>query len=932
MARKITLAIALALALAPSAGAVPQGSTTLIDRPSGFGALPYDGQWHTNAGDHSLSADGCFVVFMSESDALLPTDENSATNVYRLNRCSPGTPPQQVNATAGGEPAAAQSYSNSPTISADGRYVAFMTDAPNLVPATDGREQVAVKDMATGAVSVVSRGDGTNGAPSADAGPGVISGNGQVVAFLARGPLDAENVDGVSTQYDLFIRNLATGRTTMVSLAANNTPGGGTIWFDISHGGDSVAFVSNGKLTADDADTGQDAYLRRGIGTSTPSTRLVSFAGGQTAGADSATGVAIAGDGGAVAFTNDKAWITTCPQTCSAATRLDKENTGGSNTEADATPFFAQTSGAAPARVFWITASALDPADTNGVRDIYGAPVGGGPVALVSGGEATVDIHGGDATAGAGVVILSSNTASLPGGGTGTQAFERTGGKTRNLAAVAGLAPRPREDGDAELGRLHAVSDDGRMVAFTSTSLALGAPPRADNGGRLSQVFVRDVVTGATALASVGPGDVPLVGREPSIDAAGRKVAFTGGAGDVAHVYVRDVATGTTVQVDRALDGAEAPQISGDGTKVVFISKSADLPGGGSGTPHAYLADLTAGTVELVDRAPNGDPSGGAHEADLSHDGSRVAFVGRGANLGGPSPDFHVYVRDVKAGTTTWASVAPEPVAGGSESLPSLSADGTRLAFVQSDPVGPRVAYVRDLARETTVPASTAGPLADYPSLSRDGAVVAFVQGLAVFVRDLSQPGQARVDLRDGSGAPGRFGGYQVSLSGNGRCAAFASHSDDLVAPSYGPDGSHLYLRAVSGDCPGGAGGPGSGPGRDTTAPVIGRARLTAKRFSLAKRKTARAAKRPRRKLARGTKFVFSLSEDARTRITIVRKRTRIALTRSKTRRGLNRIAFSGRVGKKKLRPGVYKATLVATDAAGNRSKPKRLSFRVVSR
>src|SRR6185369_15785921 len=47
---------------------------------------------------------------------------------------------------------------------------------------------------------------------------------------------------------------------------------------------------------------------------------------------------------------------------------------------------------------------------------------------------------------------------------------------------------------------------------------------------------------------------------------------------------------------------------------------------------------------------------------------------------------------------------------------------------------------------------------------------------------------------------------------------------------------------------------------------------------------------------------------------------------------GQNRKKFSGKIGKRRLRPGRYRASLVATDADGKRSAPKRLSFRVVRR
>jgi hypothetical protein len=47
---------------------------------------------------------------------------------------------------------------------------------------------------------------------------------------------------------------------------------------------------------------------------------------------------------------------------------------------------------------------------------------------------------------------------------------------------------------------------------------------------------------------------------------------------------------------------------------------------------------------------------------------------------------------------------------------------------------------------------------------------------------------------------------------------------------------------------------------------------------------------------------------------------------------GINAKKFSGRIGRRALKPGRYRATLTATDAAGNKSAPKRLNFRVVRR
>jgi hypothetical protein len=83
----------------------------------------------------------------------------------------------------------------------------------------------------------------------------------------------------------------------------------------------------------------------------------------------------------------------------------------------------------------------------------------------------------------------------------------------------------------------------------------------------------------------------------------------------------------------------------------------------------------------------------------------------------------------------------------------------------------------------------------------------------------------------------------------------------------------------------------------------------------------------------------FRLSEAARVSVRIERRlknrrgkrRYRRAGTFTRrSRAGANRIRFSGRIGRRKLKPGSYRLTLTPTDAAGNRGKPRRLSFRVV--
>jgi CSLREA domain-containing protein len=147
---------------------------------------------------------------------------------------------------------------------------------------------------------------------------------------------------------------------------------------------------------------------------------------------------------------------------------------------------------------------------------------------------------------------------------------------------------------------------------------------------------------------------------------------------------------------------------------------------------------------------------------------------------------------------------------------------------------------------------------------------------------------------------------------------------------------------------PGLAGGPGSDP-----PPVFLSASLAPKVFAVdrrGRREVAVAA-------AKGTTIRYALSESARVTVTIER-RTRGRKVKGKCRKqtranrrkpactlwvragrfavasvaGANRKKFSGRIGRRVLKPGNYRAVLVATDAANNASAPKRLGLRIVRR
>jgi hypothetical protein len=57
-----------------------------------------------------------------------------------------------------------------------------------------------------------------------------------------------------------------------------------------------------------------------------------------------------------------------------------------------------------------------------------------------------------------------------------------------------------------------------------------------------------------------------------------------------------------------------------------------------------------------------------------------------------------------------------------------------------------------------------------------------------------------------------------------------------------------------------------------------------------------------------------------------------VGTLKRRARQGANKVAFTGRIGRKALKPSSYRATTTAKDAAGNVSKPSIASFTIVTR
>lgn len=120
---------------------------------------------------------------------------------------------------------------------------------------------------------------------------------------------------------------------------------------------------------------------------------------------------------------------------------------------------------------------------------------------------------------------------------------------------------------------------------------------------------------------------------------------------------------------------------------------------------------------------------------------------------------------------------------------------------------------------------------------------------------------------------------------------------------------------------------------RDTTPPAfVGPVRAAPSKFVVGPRRRTAAARRKR--VGRGTTFRYRLTEAARVVFTIERRHgrrhRRIGGLRQQAGAGANAKRFSGRIGRRRLSPGRYRAALIATDAVGNTSRATRVAFRVV--
>jgi Tol biopolymer transport system component len=794
------------------------GTTTLISHASGDPAAA-DG---LSAGAR-ISADGNYVVFYGSGSHLVagqtPSPAGVRFNIYLYHR--PSGSLTLVSHQSGAPATGGGGESVLPEISADGGYVAFISQASDLIPglSLSGQQSVFLYQRATGVVSLVSHAAGSPlGGPNGGSSGIRISADGRWIGFISLATnLIAGQVPTSSTYpQNAFLYDRISGEMRLVShtTASPQTPGFSG-FLAMSADGRYVAFDSPapdmvpGQVTLG---PGGNVFVYDRIANATS---LVSH------NRDSATTTPSSPGSGRASLSADGRYIsyqslavdlvphqTDVPGTSdvfvydqTAGTTVLASHVRTSLTTAAngrSTSSLISADGGVVAFGSYATDLAEGQADPNGFLDLFlferrsaevtslSQPAPDLPAVTPVGPSSAAGIS----ADGRFVVFVSQAAGLVPGqvdtpysvdefdGTRGTwDVFlrDRTTGKT-TLLSRSQASPLT-----AASGFTPAISADGKFVAFV-------APERSPNSSSLGRLNVYLRETDALILANHAPGapgqpdGVPL--DRPALSADGRFVAYvcagcrlvsgqqSGGSDSQADIFLYDRATGTNTLVSHASGSplttgdheSREPLISADGRFVVFTSAASNLAAGQTGPPggvNLFVFDRATGAIALVNHAAGSAAavSGSAYYAALSADGRWIAFQSNAADLvpgqidANEKPDVFLYDR-VSGATALVSHASSSPVTAGNSDLSSyggnhpvgISADGRWIVFASqaTDLVpggvnpGKAVAiYLYDrLSRGIALVSSAAGSpnalsYAVEPGISADGSRITFLSTAA---------------------------------------------------------------------------------------------------------------------------------------------------------------------------------------------------------
>jgi Tol biopolymer transport system component len=774
---------------------------------------------NANSYGSSITPDGRYVVFASEASNLTLSDTNSIADVFVRDLQKNTTTLASTGATAAMS-AGQQSGlwvgpgpgSFSPVITPDGRYVAFFSEATNLVPGAPAGE-VYVRDLVAGTTTWAS----TNarslfqqiiGTPNAASCEPAISTNGQWLVFET----DPTN----STTRGLVLQvNLQTLADTIISTNAySSVPLGQPDYANMAMtpDGSRVAYIANGANTTNTAIYFWNAQTQTNI--------LVS--------ADITTGLAASG---------------TCaePEFNSSGTDLTFFS--------DGTNLTANSLLSGNHLYLWnIQAGSLQLMDGN--SNGLGIGLGYGSSASMNSDGSLVAFD-----------LALNNADLIPNDHNRGSDVVAVNPATHAIELVSScLLPSQTPNYFVEFYP-SCVSTNGRYIAFSSEASDL-ADADTNDANDTREIFVRDMLLQTNILVSVDPNGLPgpAWSAEPSISGDGRYVAFSSNSTNLVagvfsvteNVFLRDLQSATTALVSANISGgpplcgnanSSTPTISRDGRYILFYTVAtnvaAGLAGNSSGAVSLILRDNQSGTNYALS---TGITWPGALAASMTPDGHYIAFVGE-INQGS-QPSLYVwnsqtasliYTNTISILTNFCISPDGSWIAYENSSLWALnlqtgasneiatgpfnfnaglqfSDDDQSLVFGMSTNI-----YVFDFQTGTYLLVSrsfnstnAASGKSKSPSISPDGRFVAYrstatniVSGNAtgfgnIYLYDRANNATTLISVNLAGNSVANSWSEQPEFSADGSTLAFQSYSSDLAGQDFNEYGSIFALNLAS--------------------------------------------------------------------------------------------------------------------------------------
>ncbi len=795
------------------------------------------------SGESAMTPDGRYVAFASTASNLTPNDTNGIRDIFVRDLQNGTTVRASSDALAGMVPVtvgytAGASSSDSPEITPDGHYAAFITTFTGNSPVYPNIAGVFVSDLVAGTITLVSSNINFTAGYYFSYNL-AISDNGQFVAFESFNSLNSPYILPIIQRY-----NLQTGFTDMVYSNAN------TSFSSILIANQTGSFYRNLDMTPDGrfivfvAYTNLNSYIYLWDG-QTAATTLVSCDTNNAMPTNSVCDwPAVDSSGRFVAFLSSATTLTTNIVTgdfhlylrdrqAGTTTLLDADPNGAGFPKDLLNPVRLTPDGRYAAfdcteeypatniynQAYNFAGRSLVPNDNNHAFDVFLRDLTTNTIELISvrqpalpsqtpAGSSAAAIFSVD-TAGRYIAFASAADSLVPNFTNKYRAVfvhDLLGGTNLLVSAdINGLANANGMSSDPS------ISGDGRYVVFTSSATNLAAVVNSQKVQYGAQdVLVRDLQAGTTTLVSVNASPNSYINSySPVISANGRYVLFRSTANIATtnsytsvygswfanlymseNLFLQNLQAGTTcaltTSINSSVNGVYSDAITPDGHFVAFYGYSAF---NGVSSPYLYVWDSQAGATIYTNTS-----TGTITRLAISPDGNRIVY----------STSSGFYAAD-RAANANWLMA---PSLAGLHAGPQFSGDARFLVYsttsaqVALDTNRIADVYLYDfvtrsnfLVSQSNLTGAPNGP-SDSPAISPDGRFVAFrsfvtniISGVTnsipnVFLYD-RQTGINTLLSANASGTTGNNRSLAPMFSGDGQTVVFQSWASDLMPQDY---------------------------------------------------------------------------------------------------------------------------------------------------